>query len=323
MKFNRRDLNKVLAVMERGAFIVAGAAMIFGITLRTPAPKKTQPVRTPKKNYIIVKNPVFPATRQDSTFFYTDTIRVNGDEYAARKSWGHGAYNRYKNTARLNIIVDMSDNTSDTATQFINNFNATKTETAYHEVRHALNLHWMGRAQRVDSIMLTADEYWARVAGKSAMHVGMPDMKTGWVALNINYSVPTAHPLILTQHAYDPHEKTFRIRYGAIGVDRATQEMADAAIGGAIDDLSQRFNLYASSQFHITDSFAEKIEQSRQQNRDRCIKYHTAMDSMAMFKINGRMLYLPAMASPDTRARLDTFFTKFVPAQLEKHYSSR
>lgn len=265
-----------------------------------------------------VRKPLFPVSRQDSVYFIPRNVRVNGDEYYSRSGWTHGSYQRYKNVASVRVVVDTAANTSPAATRFIDKFNETKNQTAYHEVRHGMNWHWIGRTDGVDAVMLAADEYWARVAGKLALDLNMEFPKKGKIALNVNYQISDCRPITLSRVEYDTNARAFKTKYYAIGVDGTTRNVADEVIVAMIDEMSRRFRLYADSKFTISDSLKRNLELSHKQNRDRAVDYDAAMDSMSMFRINGQMVYLPALASSKTQAQLDSFLYQNVPARMEQ-----
>ena len=325
MNAKRRNFNKLRAVLGRSAFVAISASMIAAMFLAPrPAAPANQTPKSPKKTVRYKKN-TFPVTKTDSVAFQYDTVRVNGNKYYARNGWRHGEYSREKNVAHVRVIVDTATDTSPKAANFIAEFNAKKNRTAYHEIRHGMNASWMGRVGHVDSIMLVADEYWARVAGSLAGELKMECPQSRYLPANVNYKIDGFYQFvtIFSRPVFDTRLMRMRTQYYAIGVLPQVRKVADASLECATKELTAYFDVYAACQFKVRDVTRENFRASAEQNANRKILYEQALDSMSMFRINGRMVPITALASPDVQARTDSFLYCIAPRDLAERAKKR
>ena len=302
MKIFGKDL-KFLLVHTCGLALCVG--LIAGCV--RPSQAVSQKPHQKKKVFLSI-----PATGHQPVLVRRDTIYVKTSDFKKVGNYVGGEYVKGENVVKLRYYCDTNAVCSDR--NFVRKINRIHNASDYHEVRHAVNNYFIGRVENPDPMLFVANEFYALAGQGLARYMNLPPLADGYIDMDVDYrTADRVLPMVLAKPVY---EWDWADNAPSIIVTDEMRAAADSALNFAVNRFSHVFQNYNSIGFN--DGTKDIYIKSARQNRKNLINRTDAMDSLRVFRINGRRVDITKIASENAAMRADTFFNRFVPNNIKQ-----
>lgn len=266
------------------------------------------------------KKPLVPATASPYTIVRNDTVDTDGVSLLKRGSVMGGMYFAYQNRLELYHFRDTlapEQYTDATARNNVASNNHWFKHAGYHELRHAVNSSYMGRVVDQDISLHIANEFWGRVAQGIAACYNMPTIKDGPTYIHVNYA-PMPGRNTRAKVGYITRDSVFleQIRNPNTSYkerEHLLSHMADLSLTFAMETFKRALPYYAP---RLNNYNLDKYRRNAQMFPDRILTRAQAMDSMAVFNIEGMPRNMLELASDSVRNRVTEFLGDWMPRHL-------